>query len=84
MLSSFTSTNLVEGDSFLAVEHEVGNLPFLFQGCGGIRFFFVKVGVSSIFSSWAYSFFHLLKRQKGIVRIFFPYIEQGGFLPTEG
>ena len=50
-LSSFTSTNLGEGDALPVVDHEVGDLPFLFQGCGGIRFFFVKVGVSSIFSS---------------------------------
>ena len=48
-LSSFTSTNLGEGDALPVVDHEVGDLPFLFQGCGGIRFFFVKVGVSSIF-----------------------------------
>ena len=48
-LSSFISTNLGEGDSLPVVEHEMGDLPFLFQGCGGIRFFFVKVGVSSSF-----------------------------------
>ena len=76
-LSSFISTNLGEGDSLPVVEHEMGDLPLLV--------FFVKVGVSSIFSSCAYDFFfHLLKRQKGIVRLFFPYVEQGGFLPTEG
>ena len=43
MLSSFTSTNLGEGDSLPVVEHEMGDLPFLFQGCGGIRFFFVRL-----------------------------------------
>ena len=31
-LSSFPSTNLPEGDSLLAVEHEMGNLPLYFEG----------------------------------------------------
>ena len=34
-LSSFSSTNLGEGDSLLAVEHEVGDLQLLFEGWGG-------------------------------------------------
>ena len=34
-LSSFSSTNLGEGDSLLAVEHEVGDLQLLFKGWGG-------------------------------------------------
>ena len=38
-LSSFTSTNLGEGDALPVVDHEMGDLPFLFQGCGGDQIF---------------------------------------------
>ena len=74
-LSSFSSTNLPEGDSLLVVEHEMGNLPLHFEG-------WAEDDVS-LAEGWS-ELFHQLKRQKGIVRISFPYLEQGGFLPTEG
>ena len=37
-LSSFTSTNLGEGDALPVVDHEVGDLPFLFKAAGGSDF----------------------------------------------
>ena len=74
-LSSFSSTNLPEGDSLLVVEHEMGNLPLHFEG-------WAEDDVS-LAEGWS-ELFHQLKRQQGIVRISFPYLEQGGFLPTEG
>ena len=74
-LSSFSSTNLREGDSLLAVEHEMGNLPLHFEGWAEDDI--------SLAESWS-ELFHQLKRQKGMVRISFPHFEQGGFLPAEG
>ena len=74
-LSSLSSTNLPEGDSLLVVEHEMGNLPLHFEG-------WAQDDVS-LAEGWS-ELFHQLERQKGIVGISFPYLEQGGFLPTEG
>jgi len=60
---------LREGDSLLAVEHEMGNLPLHFEGWAEDDI--------SLAEGWS-EVFHQLKRQKGIVRISFPYFEQGG------
>ena len=55
----------------------MGNLPLHFEG-------WAEDDVS-LAEGWSWSeLFHQLKRQQGIVRISFPYLEQGGFLPTEG
>ena len=53
----------------------MGNLPLHFEG-------WAEDDVS-LAEGWS-ELFHQLKRQQGIVRISFPYLEQGGFLPTEG
>ena len=76
-LSSFSSTNLREGDSLLVVEHEMGNLPLHFEGWAEDDI--------SLAEGWSELLvFHQLKKQKGIVRISFRYLEKGGFLPAEG
>ena len=51
MLSSFTSTNLGEGDSLLAVEHEMRDLPLLFEGWVEDQIFLCEGWSEFIFSS---------------------------------
>ena len=72
-LSSFSSTNLGEGDFLLAVEHEVVDLQFLFEGWGD------QISLSESWCELHLFFLSVLflpsfEKAKGIVRVSFLYL----------
>ena len=73
-LSSFSSTNLREGDSLLAVEHEMGNLPLHFEGWAEDDISFAEGWSELHLFFLSVRFLPSFEKAKGIVRVSFPYL----------